>query len=73
VYFRGKTMYVLYTDDSLIAGPDKNEIDQVVKDLQGCGLNVTDEGDIQDFLGINISKKKDGTIHLTQPILLIKF
>jgi hypothetical protein len=70
VYFRGSTMYVLYTDDSLIAGPNKDEIDQVLKDLKQANLNVTDEGDIQDFLGINISKKKDGTIHLSQPHLI---
>jgi hypothetical protein len=28
------------------------------------------EGDIQDFLGININRKKDGSIHLSQPQLI---
>lgn len=28
------------------------------------------KGDLQDFLGINIEKKEDGTIHLTQPHLI---
>ena len=70
VFYRGKTMYVLYTDDSLLAGPDKNEIDQIVKDLKEAQLNITDEGNIEDFLGVNISMKKDGTIHLTQPHLI---
>jgi hypothetical protein len=50
VYFRGSTMYVLYTDDSLIAEPYKDEIDQVLKDLKQANLNVTDKGDIQVFL-----------------------
>ena len=70
VFYRGKTLYVLYTDDSLLAGPDKSEIDQIVKDLKKAKLNITDEGDIQDFLGVNISMKEDGTIHLTQPHLV---
>ena len=70
VFYRGRTMYVLYTDDSLLAGPDKDEIDQIVKDLKKANLNITDEGDIQDFLGVNIEMKKDGTIHLTQPHLV---
>ena len=70
VFYRGKTLYVLYTDDSLLAGPDQDEIDQIVKDLKKANLNITDEGDIQDFLGVNISMKKDGTIHLTQPHLI---
>ena len=33
-------------------------------------LNVTNEGDIQDFRGVNIYCKPDGKIHLTQPHLI---
>eukprot|EP00978_Attheya_sp_CCMP212_P016930 scaffold44736_cov62-Attheya_sp.AAC.2 len=60
-------MYVLYTDDSLLAGPDQSEINQIIKDLKKARLDIMVEGDIQDFLGINIDCKKDGTVHLTQP------
>ena len=70
VFYKGKTMYVLYTDDSLLAGPDMDEINKIVEDLKKAKLNITDEGDIQDFLGVNIDMKKDGTIHLTQPHLI---
>jgi hypothetical protein len=34
VYYRGRTLYVLYTDDSLLAGPDKDEIQAIIDDLQ---------------------------------------
>lgn len=70
VFYRGRTMYVLYTDDSLIAGPDKQEIDQVIEDLRKAKLDITVEGDLQDFLGVNIDRRDDGTIHLTQPHLI---
>ena len=70
VFYRGKTLYVLYTDDSLLAGPDNEEIEQIIKDLKRAKLDITDEGDIQDFLGVNIDMKADGTIHLTQPHLI---
>ena len=33
-------------------------------------MNITVEGDLEDFLGINIQKKIDGTIELTQPHLI---
>ena len=33
VFYRGKTMYVLYTDDSILAGPDSGEIDQIIKEI----------------------------------------
>lgn len=70
VYFRGSVMYVLYTDDSILAGPDEVEVDKVIDDIKRVGLDITVEGDLQDFLGVNIEKKEDGTIHLTQPHLI---
>ena len=33
-------------------------------------LDITVEGDLEDFLGVKISRKEDGTIHLTQPHLI---
>ena len=33
-------------------------------------LNITEEGTLEDFLGVNIDRKADGTIHLTQPQLI---
>jgi hypothetical protein len=63
-------MYVLYTDDSILVGPDEAEIDQVIEDIKQARLNITIEGDLQDFLGINIDRKPDGSIHLTQPHLI---
>jgi hypothetical protein len=60
VFYRGSVVYLLYTDDSILAGPDQKEIDQVIKDLKKAKLDITVEGDIQDFLGVNIEKHKDG-------------
>jgi hypothetical protein len=70
VFYRGKTMYILYTDDSILAGPDKKEINQIIKDMKKAKLDITIEGDLQDFLGVNIDRKDDRTIHLTQPHLI---
>jgi hypothetical protein len=46
VFYQGKTLYVLYTDDLLLAAPDQNEIDQIIKDLKAVTVNITVEGDI---------------------------
>jgi len=71
VFYRGSTLYVLYTDDSLLAGPDKDEIDQIIDELQKkAKLAITVEGDLADFLGVNIDRRSDGTIHLSQPHLI---
>jgi hypothetical protein len=67
VFYRRKTMYALYTDNSILAGPDEEEIKQIISDLQKAKLNITKEGGLEDFLGVQVERKKDGTIHLTQP------
>ena len=70
VYYKGRTIYLLYTDDSILAGPCQKEIDSIINDIKNADLNITEEGDIQDFLGINIQKRKNGEIELTQPHLI---
>mmetsp|Transcript_22323 Transcript_22323/g.48518 ORF Transcript_22323/g.48518 Transcript_22323/m.48518 type:complete len:523 (+) Transcript_22323:114-1682(+) len=70
VYWRGTVMYVLYTDDSILAGPNKKAVENAIRDIKDVGLNITEEGDIQDFLGVNIDRQPDGTIKFTQPHLI---
>jgi hypothetical protein len=58
VFYRGSTLYVLYTDDSLLAGPDKAEIDKIIDKLQRqAKLSITVEGDLADFLGVSIDRR----------------
>jgi hypothetical protein len=70
VFYRGTTMYALYTDDSILAGPDQKEINQIIKEMEKVKLDITVEGDLQDFLGVNIERMPDGSINLTQPHLI---
>ena len=71
VFYRGWVMYVLYTDDSILAAPPKKEVDDAISDIQKVGLNITVEGDVNDFLGVNINKKKKyGEMEMTQPHLM---
>ena len=69
VFYKGKMIYVLYTDDSILAGPDCSEIDKTIKQMQKI-LDLTIEGDPNDFLGVNINRTDNGAIHLTQPHLI---
>jgi hypothetical protein len=39
-------------------------------EMKQAKLNITIKGDLQDFLGVNIKRKDNGTIHLTQPHLI---
>ena len=63
-------MHALCVDDSMLAGSNKAKIDQIIKEMKQAELDMTVKGDIQDFLGINIECKEDGSTHLTQPHLI---
>ena len=59
VFYHGKVMYVLYTDDSILAGPDPKEIDRLIAKMRKAKLDITIEGDLEDFLGVNIDRKRN--------------
>ena len=65
-------MCVLYTDDSILAGLDPTETDQDIKYIKDSKLNIKNGEDIEYFLGINIHRKPDATIHLNRPHIIDK-
>ncbi len=70
VFYREGCIFVLYTDDSILAGPDPAVLDKVIQDMKEAGLNLTVEGDITDFLGVQINRTEDGAFLLNQPHLI---
>ena len=63
-------IYVLYTDDSILAGPREQQIQATIKQIQETGLQLIIEGDLEDFLWVNIDRTSKGAIHLMQPHLI---
>ena len=72
LYYRGSVVFLVYIDDCIGIGPSGPSIDQVVQDLCACSqqFTVDDQGDVGDFLGIQVQKQDDGSILLTQPQLI---
>ena len=56
-------------DDGLFLGPEEKETNECIQDTKGI-FNLTDEGDISDYLGIKVTKFTNGQISLTQPHLI---
>jgi hypothetical protein len=50
VFYQELTMYTLYTNDLILAGPNQAEIDQIIKDMKAAHLDITVEGDLQACL-----------------------
>ena len=70
VFYKGSTVCLLYTDDSMLVGPDTKEIDQITNDLKKNKLDLTVLGNLKDFLGVNMTKESDGRMHVSQPHLI---
>ena len=69
LFYKGSILFVLYTDDSILTGPDSSELDQTIQRMIEAGLNITVEGNISDFLGVQIQREGD-VFHLSQPHLI---
>jgi hypothetical protein len=70
VFYRNKTIFVVYVDDGIFAGPDESEIKQAIKDFRKVGFDIEDKGNIKDYLGVNVTKLPDGRLKLWQPHLI---
>ena len=69
VYFRNGLILACYVDNCWILHPDQQEVDLFYDEL-GKPFDITDEGELNDFLGINVTRQGDGTVELTQPKLI---
>ena len=63
---------MLYTDDSILTGPNKDEIDQAIEAIKKAKLKITVEGEVTSFLGVKIDRFEDGNIKFSQPMLIDK-
>ncbi|MFN9980563.1 MAG: reverse transcriptase domain-containing protein, partial [bacterium] len=70
VFYYRKTIFLVYTDDTILVGPDEKEIEKIVGILSK-NFKVEDQGDLSDHLGVNIERRKDGKIEMTQPTLTL--
>ncbi len=69
VFYHGSTIFIVYTDDTILLGPNKKEIEDLVEKLAEA-FKIEDQGDLSDYLGIKIERKVDGTLEWTQPTLI---
>ena len=49
VFYKKNMVYILYTDDSIIAGSDRKAIEDTIQQIKQAGLDITIEGDIETF------------------------
>ena len=70
VFYRGTLIFLHYVDDALCLSPKAAKFDKFIQYLRDTNFKVTDEGDINDYLGVKVTKRTDGRLKLTQPHLI---
>jgi hypothetical protein len=70
VFYKGKTIFIVYVDDGILFGPDLKEIELAMKNLDAQGFNLDMMGDVKDYLGINFERLADGRVKMSQPQLI---
>jgi hypothetical protein len=66
LYTKTNIALVLYVDDACLLSPDKNLISSEIRSLQSH-YNLTDDGELKDYLGTRFTRHSDGSITLEQP------
>lgn len=62
-------MIVIYTDDTIVTGPDEKEVNDTLKLIESK-FKITTSDKFEDFLGVNISYNDIGGFTLSQPQLI---
>jgi hypothetical protein len=61
---------VLYVDDTLFFSTDDKLIDKHISALQSLQFELTDEGDVETFLGVKFTDHPNGSMTMTQPSMI---
>jgi Reverse transcriptase (RNA-dependent DNA polymerase) len=69
LFTKGGIILVVYVDDAILISPFKTKIDKEIASLQE-DYDLTDEGELQDYLGIRFDRRLDGSLKLTQPRMI---
>ena len=70
VFYRGDVIFMVYVDDGIFVGSDDAQLQDIIKEIQGLGLNIEDQGHPADYVGVNINKLRDGSYEFTQRALI---
>jgi hypothetical protein len=70
VFFRGDIIFMVYVDDVIFLGNDGAQLLQAIKEIQGLGLNIEDQGHRADYIGVSIKKHHNGFYEFNQRALI---
>ena len=70
VFYRGTTIFIVYTDDGIAFDAVGRNLDNFIEELRGAKLKVEDMGHPNDYVGVNIKRQSDGSCNFVQTGLI---
>ena len=69
VYTKECIIFIMYVDDGIVVSKKDSSIDIIINQFKER-YQLIDNGKTQDYLGIYVEQRADGTIKLSQPYLI---
>ena len=70
VLTKGTDTIVLYVDDCIIISNNENDAERINQELARHGFKTTDEGTMEEYLGLQFQHHHDGSFRVSQPLLI---
>jgi hypothetical protein len=70
VFYRDDIIFMVYVDDGIFIGSSDSQLKNAIRELQDLNLKIEDQGHPADYVGVNISKLRDGSYEFTQRALI---
>ena len=70
IFIRNSDIIILYVDDCVIISKTEREAEHIFSELEKRKYKLTDEGSMEEYLGIQIDHNTDGSFRMSQPFLI---
>ena len=70
LFYCGSLTVLVYVDDCLIFCKENQEVDNIIQELRDRHFTLTDEGNVDAYLGVQVERERDGHLNITQPFLI---
>jgi hypothetical protein len=70
LFLRKDCIFVAYVDDGIFISHKPQVAEDVILSLQKEHFDLTREGDLAAYLGVQIERMPNGSLHLSQPVLI---
>ena len=69
-FMKHNMICLVYVDDTIIWSLHERNINRTISKLKDLNFDLTDEGDVDNFLGIEIENLEGNSFKMSQPALI---